>query len=77
MEISPMICSASQWTGFYMIWTSVMTDLICLSSVNEHYEQDFMLHHCAKNVIRENTDQKNSVFGHFLRSAQEYSKLDP
>ena len=28
MEISPLICFANQWTGFYMIGTSVMKELI-------------------------------------------------
>ena len=27
METSPLICSANQWTGFYMIGTSVMKEL--------------------------------------------------
>ena len=27
IEISPLICSVNQWTGFYMIETSVMTEL--------------------------------------------------
>ena len=27
MEISPLICSANQWTGFYMITASVMKGL--------------------------------------------------
>ena len=24
---SPLVCRTNQWTGFYMIWTSVMKDL--------------------------------------------------
>ena len=28
MEVSPLICSANQWTGFYMIGTSVFKELI-------------------------------------------------
>ena len=27
MEISPLICSADQWTGFYMIGTSILKEL--------------------------------------------------
>ena len=27
METSPLICSANQWTGFYMITASVMKEL--------------------------------------------------
>ena len=27
IETSPLICSANQWTGFYMIWTSVIKEL--------------------------------------------------
>ena len=27
MEISPLICSANQWTGFYMIAASVLKGL--------------------------------------------------
>ena len=27
IETSPWICSADQWTGFYMIGTSIMKDL--------------------------------------------------
>ena len=27
VETSPLICSANQWTGFYMITTSVMNEL--------------------------------------------------
>ena len=27
VETSPLICSANQWTGFYMIRTSVMKEL--------------------------------------------------
>ena len=27
IETSPLICSANQWTGFYMIWTSIMKEL--------------------------------------------------
>ena len=27
IETSPLICSAYQWTGFFMIWTSVMNKL--------------------------------------------------
>ena len=30
MKTSPLICSANQWTGLYMITTSVMKDLIGL-----------------------------------------------
>ena len=31
IETSPVICSANQWTGFYMITGSVMKDLkFCL-----------------------------------------------
>ena len=29
IETSPLICSANQWTGFYMIETTVMNDLNC------------------------------------------------
>ena len=28
LEISPLICRANQWTGFYMITASVMKELI-------------------------------------------------
>ena len=28
METSSLICSANQWTGFYMIETSVMKELM-------------------------------------------------
>ena len=28
MEASPLICSANQWDGFYMIGTPVMKELI-------------------------------------------------
>ena len=28
METSPLICSANQWVGFYMIGNSVMKELI-------------------------------------------------
>ena len=28
VETNPLICKANQWTGFYMIGTSVMNDLI-------------------------------------------------
>ena len=31
IETSPLICKANQWTGFYMIRTSVMKELIKLS----------------------------------------------
>ena len=27
IETSPLICFANQWTGFYMIWTSIMKEL--------------------------------------------------
>ena len=27
IEISPLICSVNQWTGFYMIRTSIMKEL--------------------------------------------------
>ena len=27
IETSPLICSANQWTGFYMIWISVIKEL--------------------------------------------------
>ena len=30
MEISPLICSANQWTDFYMTGTSVMKELIII-----------------------------------------------
>ena len=30
IEISPLICRANQWTGFYMIGTSVMKELNCI-----------------------------------------------
>ena len=33
-ETSPMNCSANQWTGFYLIGTSVMKELTYLSGVN-------------------------------------------
>ena len=32
IEISPLICSANQWTGFYMIGTIVMKELMVKSS---------------------------------------------
>ena len=28
METSPLICSANQWTGFYMVTASVTNELI-------------------------------------------------
>ena len=28
METSPLICCANQWSGFYMIRTSIMIELI-------------------------------------------------
>ena len=28
METSPLICSENQWTGFYIIETSVMEDIM-------------------------------------------------
>ena len=33
VEISPLICRANQWTGFYMIGTSVMKELIAAITV--------------------------------------------
>ena len=32
IEISPLICSANQWTGFYMITASFMKELINFGS---------------------------------------------
>ena len=29
IETSPLICSATKWTGFYMIEISVMKQLLC------------------------------------------------
>ena len=36
IETSPLICSANQWTGFYMIGTSVMKELNWLTPSNEN-----------------------------------------
>ena len=33
IETSPLICSANQWAGFYIIETSVMKELITISPV--------------------------------------------
>ena len=37
IETSPSICSANQWTGFYMIMASVMKELIELYDVINNY----------------------------------------
>ena len=34
-NINSFICSANQWTGFYMIWTSVMKELIKWTTENK------------------------------------------
>ena len=34
-NINSFICSANQWTGFYMIWTSVMKELITWTTENK------------------------------------------
>ena len=44
---SPLICSANQWTGFYMKGTSVIKELICkrmqfLKQINSRL--DILLH---------------------------------
>ena len=36
IEASPLICSANQWTGFYMITASVMKELIWSFCVNKY-----------------------------------------
>ena len=36
METSPLICRVNQWTGFYMIGTSVMKELSSISPVIRH-----------------------------------------
>ena len=33
IETSPLICSANQWTSFYMIWASVMKELNSLPPI--------------------------------------------
>ena len=33
IETGPLICSANQWTGFFMIETSVMTGFKTLSDI--------------------------------------------
>ena len=48
IETSPLICKANQWTGFYMITTSVMkelnnTDYLFISLVLQNYP--FALHY--------------------------------
>ena len=39
IETSPLICSANQWSGFYMIGTSVMKEL----RITLIYEANFSL----------------------------------
>ena len=34
METNPLICRAKQWTGFYIIGTSVMKELSELKQMN-------------------------------------------
>ena len=36
VETNPLICSANQWTGFYMIGTSVMKELECRTILYFH-----------------------------------------
>ena len=42
VETNPLICLANQWTGFCMIWTSVMKELKSLGVVKD--EITFSLH---------------------------------
>ena len=39
IETSPLICSANEWTGFYMIRTSVMKELT-LSFQNDNNKKE-------------------------------------
>ena len=42
METSPLICSANQWTGFYMMTASVMKGLKNTASIER--ENPFLTH---------------------------------
>ena len=35
IETSPLVCSANQWTGFYMITASAMKELRCVTAHDE------------------------------------------
>ena len=39
VETNPLICSANQWIGFYMIWTSVMKELMQTGSKELHIKK--------------------------------------
>ena len=47
METSRLICSANQWTGFYMISASVMKGLKALTQCSERFSYD-----CESPVLR-------------------------
>ena len=38
IETNPLICSANQWTGFYMLGTSVMIELNGCVLLSELYQ---------------------------------------
>ena len=69
IETSPLIWGTNQWTGFYMITASVMKELksTCLNTAWK--VSKYRVFPGPYSVrMRENTDQKNSVFGRFSRS---------
>ena len=45
VETNPLICSADQWTGFYMIRTSVMKEL------NEYYFHNTYCWFCCSDIL--------------------------
>ena len=42
METSPLICLANQWSGFYMITTSVMKELRSIFTLCKNQSLDLM-----------------------------------
>ena len=60
IETSPLICSANQWTGFYMISASVMKGLTFLSSIPfwcSRKHQKTKKSDCFKGIKREHWEE--------------------
>ena len=50
METSPLICSPNQWTGFYMIGTSVMKNLMSVMVLSNNVGGNFVNNFLWKSI---------------------------
>ena len=73
IETSPLICRANQWTGFYMITSSVMKELIGLWFLKYFYRQRTYLAETKISKQKVTENKKNNHYVWFAHPLNIYS----